>query len=949
MTGTSPSEFMAAAPSTALLGGSSEWASRYAQEIRRVVVLAAAHAPRSMQVHLGPSEIGAVCLSGETEIVTRQGLRKIRDVAKEGDAELLVPMRYTGSEIRKRWGKFCRVPVEDFGEQELYEVKLHRNQDTKIVLATAEHHWFRSYWSGKIKKQEKLETRDLRPGHKLAQLRRARPRTTTLMPFAVAQGVVFGDGTKGSSDDRHRPAWLTLFHNGKDEALLKFFPGEHKVYHHHSQTHAYSIIRGLPRFWKALPPIDESTSFLMSWLAGYFAADGCVSDDGHCSISSAYQEHLTFVRDVAAICGIGYGRVQKHMRLGISGNQTAAAETPLYRLSLRRRDLPEWFFLTEQHAQRARAASLAPERDPHWIVESVRATGRTESVYCAITGDTGAFALADDLMTGNCDRQVIGKLVRVPATNHVSDPWPSIVGTAVHAWLAAALDADNRRSGTLRWLTEQRVTPHPDHPGTADAYDAVEQAVVDWKILGPTTMAKIKSPEGPPVHYVVQLLLYGRGYRLLGLPVRRVVLAALPRTSATLDGMYVWDRPYTPADDALIEEVLDRTVIRKAIANEILAGRMRLDQVPITPDDAACYFCLAGKTEVVTRAGIKPIAELAGRAHELLVPSLGSTGWRMRTGKFAEMPVHYFGKQPTYRIVLEDRRAGKEIVATAEHTWFVTDRMRVRRNGSRVIRHQWYKTTAELQPGDLLQPLRRAITSEPDRMDVAVAQGFVFGDGSQGQDHDRPATLAIYANGKDDVMLEFYPGIRVKNYDGVKHLYGLPRFWKQLPPLDESRAFLLSWLAGYFAADGNVSEGGQCSLASADEENLLFVRDLAAVCGIGYRPVSKRSRAGIHATEATDLFEIVLQRRDLPSWFFLIDKHRAHAEAANEKPERESYWKVVSAGPTGLTESVYCAVVDGIGAFGLADDLMTGNCSQYRPQSAHDGGPGCPGTIGNRP
>jgi hypothetical protein len=190
-----------------------------------------------------------------------------------------------------------------------------------------------------------------------------------------------------------------------------------------------------------------------------------------------------------------------------------------------------------------------------------------------------------------CDRQVVGKLIREPSTNHVSDPWPSIVGTAVHAWLAAAFEADNRRSGTLRWLAEQRVSPHPDHPGTADLYDAQEQAVVDHKVLGPTSLSKIRSAEGPPVHYVVQLLLYARGYRLLGLPVRRVAIAAYPRTASTLDGLYVWDREYTPADDMIIEEVLDRTVIRKAVADEILAGRMNLGHVPITPDDSACYFC----------------------------------------------------------------------------------------------------------------------------------------------------------------------------------------------------------------------------------------------------------------------------------------------------------------------------------------------------------------------
>jgi hypothetical protein len=570
------------------VNGNSPWSSRYAAELRRVAVEHAARAPRSLQVHLGPSEIGHVCLSGETEVVTRQGIRKIRDLAKEGSAELLVPLRYKGSDVRKRWGKFCEVPVEYFGERELCELTLRRNQDTKIVFATAEHHWYRSYWSGKQKKQQKLETRGLRPGHRLTQLRRARPTTTTLMPFAVAQGFVFGDGTKGSDDDRHRPATLKLFHNGKDEALLTYFPGEHRVYRDDAQACAFSLIKGLPRYWKKLPPIDESVSFLMSWLAGYFAADGCVTDDGHCSISSAYEEHLNFVQDVAAICGIGYGQVREYMRRGISGTGPAAEETPLYRLSLRHRDLPEWFFLRAQHAQRVQAVAATAERDPHWIVESVRATGRTESVYCAITGDAGAFALADDLMTGNCDRQVVGKMAGVPATNHVVDPWPSIVGTAVHAWLADAFIADNARHG-LRWVAEQRVTPHPDHPGTADLYDAAEQAIVDHKCLSDSSMAKVRKE--PPHHYIVQLLLYGRGYRNLGLPVRRVALAAWPRTGSSLDGLYVWERPYTPVDDALIESVFARTAIRTQIADEVRSGRLPIDRVPATPDADTCFWC----------------------------------------------------------------------------------------------------------------------------------------------------------------------------------------------------------------------------------------------------------------------------------------------------------------------------------------------------------------------
>jgi hypothetical protein len=187
-----------------------------------------------------------------------------------------------------------------------------------------------------------------------------------------------------------------------------------------------------------------------------------------------------------------------------------------------------------------------------------------------------------------CDRQVVGKMARVPATNHITDPWPSIVGTAVHAWLADAFTAANQRHG-LRFVAEHRVTPHPDHPGTADLYDAAEQAVVDHKVLAESSMAKIRKQ--PPRHYVVQLLLYGRGYRLLGLPVRRVVLAAWPRTGSSVDGLYIWDHPITADDDALIESVFARTAIRAQVAEEVRAGRLDIGAVPATPDSESCIWC----------------------------------------------------------------------------------------------------------------------------------------------------------------------------------------------------------------------------------------------------------------------------------------------------------------------------------------------------------------------
>src|ERR1043165_287215 len=190
-----------------------------------------------------------------------------------------------------------------------------------------------------------------------------------------------------------------------------------------------------------------------------------------------------------------------------------------------------------------------------------------------------------------CDRNVVGKLAGQPHTGHVIDPWPSIVGTAVHAWLADAFAKENLLNGFIRWVPEARVTPSPlQNPGTADLYDAATNTVVDWKVLGPTSIAKVKSPDGPPRHYVVQLLLYALGYRNLGLPVDRVALVALPRTAPTMAGMYVWERPHTTADDLLISQVIAETQFRTAIARRIMAGEVRIEDVPYTPSDQ-CAFC----------------------------------------------------------------------------------------------------------------------------------------------------------------------------------------------------------------------------------------------------------------------------------------------------------------------------------------------------------------------
>ena len=196
-----------------------------------------------------------------------------------------------------------------------------------------------------------------------------------------------------------------------------------------------------------------------------------------------------------------------------------------------------------------------------------------------------------------CDRQVAGKLAGLPATNHVVDPWPSMRGTALHAFAADAFTWDNLRYGYQRWAAEVKVTPHPDHAGTADLYDAAELAVVDHKFLGESSMQKVR--KAPPRKYFVQLLLYGLGYINAGLPVTRVMLAAYPATASSLDGMYVWEHEtsYDGADGELLAYVWQQTAQRKAYAEWLLSNPNPMAHLRDVPADTGedrdteCYFC----------------------------------------------------------------------------------------------------------------------------------------------------------------------------------------------------------------------------------------------------------------------------------------------------------------------------------------------------------------------
>jgi hypothetical protein len=196
-----------------------------------------------------------------------------------------------------------------------------------------------------------------------------------------------------------------------------------------------------------------------------------------------------------------------------------------------------------------------------------------------------------------CDRQVVGKLIGEPVTNHVTDPWPSYVGTALHAELERTFqwhDVQMLPPGKLapyRWHTERRVNTLAGYTGTADLYDARTHTVLDHKCLGDRSAEKVRGPDGPSRRYRVQLAAYGLGYVREGYSVDRVALVVWPRTRSSLDDLFVWEHPFDDHLVGLLQDVKEDMDRRTAMADLVRGGFVPIEAVPTSPSHDECYFC----------------------------------------------------------------------------------------------------------------------------------------------------------------------------------------------------------------------------------------------------------------------------------------------------------------------------------------------------------------------
>ena len=815
------------------------------------------------------------CYSGDTKAVTSKGAICLRDLVG------------TKPTLMTTGGEWKESEVHSFGVQKLYAVTLSFGKSKKVVYATANHSWRVASICGKLRLhgKKKVDTVDLSTGDTLCQVFGYGMGRTFVSPHGAAHGVVFGDGT----DTRGSSSRVRLCGEKTElKKLFSLFP----------QSDIYSpdiLVTNLPWHYKQRPSLELDRSYLLGWLAGYFAADGCVSKDGNCTLSCANKRTLEFVKDVAYIVGIGVNPIRE--TTGVS-NLTGKERT-LYSVSFRTSTLTRDFFLRDKHAKRFKET----KRATYWKVVSVEETDREEEVFCAVVPETHEFVLEDNILVGNC------LLMRAHDSR---EGWSEIMAKASKALMTGAgvgvVYSDIRHENAkIRKTGGLASGPIP----LMQMVNECGRGVMQGGSRRSAVWAGLKWSH-PDVHKFI---------RIKNWPPEVVELKSRDFSfPATLDHTNI----SVGLDDDFFDAYSDDEHKQHALAHSVYWAV--IEQMLRTGEPAFTVDCgkdsgeelrnapLSASTWVLTSDGYRQIGSLVGKEAVL---------W---TGKqWAPNCVFHKTKAGVETVVVK-ATGGRKIIADPEHEFFV-ERYQGQGKKYRKLAGLVKVPAGELEPGDILHTSLPQ-TSYPE-MQWQYTRGFIFGDGSVNGNRsevtlccdEKKALLPYLSDG-------YVSSITENDSRGYTRVYyknaGHSKEYPQL-----STPHIASWLAGLFDADGSYDDKHNYVRLSQPLGILVKVRrDLER---IGIR--SSIARDGKSGYTGKQCYLLNILASDIKLFALRVPTKRLKIQGF--RPYRESHIRVVSVSE-GPVEDVFCCDVHVDEHSFTAEGVIVSNCCEVTSRDTDD-------------
>ncbi len=328
--------------------------------------------------------------------------------------------------------------------------------------------------------------------------------------------------------------------------------------------------------------------------------------------------------------------------------------------------------------------------------------------------------------------------------------------------------------------------------------------------------------------------------------------------------------------------------------------------------------CLAGDTPVMTRQGILPIQDLAGKDVEILNGD----------GNWTTAPFKSFGEQDTFKITLrwgDNRLTKTDVYATRDHRWFLED--------GRVVTTEYWLT------GGLNNKSRRIPHLFVPQDDIneevfneGLIHGLVYGDGSKIETKNK---FFLNLCGEKVELVDLLTTLLGKEpsvYDETTRFTVESTTDYKAVPSTSDQSYIKGFIYGALATDGSICRrmfGCEVSLYG-DKELVDYVKEYGPYAGIMStysRKSAGRGEVTNYGERTKDLWVVGIHPTTIEKKYILRSRHHNNHVYSENGASACQRWLVESVDPTPVKQEVFCCHEYETTAFAIFNGMKTGQCT----------------------